>query len=215
MLAEFYGEALGDGHDNTEADNAPEYHITPAKRFGAFNTSPETADKVLQYADVRPGMTALEPSAGTGVLARAARELGADVTCVEVQPGLAHELRAVRFITREEDFLTMTPGYPGQFDLVLMNPPLDRGRDCDHVLHAWQFVKPGGQLVAIMSARAEYGDDARHRALHKIIDSAEALYGCRKWRDLPPGSFAHAGTMVNTTCLILRKPRSQTDRIAV
>jgi hypothetical protein len=91
-----------------------------------------------------------------------------------------------------------------------MNPPFDRGRDCDHVRHAWQFLKPGGVLVAVMSARAEFGTDARHKALHDIIDTLNAPRWSREatWHDLPEGSFAHAGTNVNTVMLCMRKPRA-------
>jgi 16S rRNA G1207 methylase RsmC len=87
-----------------------------------------------------------------------------------------------------------------------MNPPFDRGRDCDHVRHAYRFLKPGGVLVAIMSARAEYGEDKRHKALHRIIDQCSPVYTRSPWYDLPPGSFAHAGTNVNTVVLAIRKP---------
>src|SRR3546814_1986146 len=74
-----------------------------------------------------------------------------------------------------------------------MNPPFDRGRDCDHVRHALAFLKPGGVLVAIMSARAEYGEDQRHKELHRMIAGCEAIYfHGRKWIDLPPGSFRSA-----------------------
>lgn len=210
LLAEYYGEALGDGYNETEADTAPAYHVTPAKKFGAFNTSAEIAQKVAGWAEVEEGARVLEPSAGTGELAKAARARGGRVQCVEIQPGLAHELATVHGFRDAycRDFLTMSPADLGQFDIVLMNPPFDRGRDCDHVRHAWQFVKPGGRLVAIMSARAEFGEDARHRALHKIVESAESCLGWAKWHDLPPGSFAHAGTMVNTVALTLRKPRA-------
>ena len=51
------------------------------------------------------------------------------------------------------DFLTMKPGDIPQVDKIIMNPPFDRGGDCDHVRHAFQFLKPGGVLVAVMSAR--------------------------------------------------------------
>ncbi len=208
LLAEYYGEAIGDSYNSTAADDAPEYHQTPAKRFGAFNTSDDLAKRVADWADISAGVTVLEPSAGTGQLAKAARDLGGLVTCMELQEGLAHELAHVhRFRTFRGDFLKATPRDLGQFDRVLMNPPFDRGRDCDHVRHAWQFVKPGGILVAIMAARAEHGEDSRHRALHRLIEQAEPWRGRSFWWDLPERSFAHAGTNVNTVCLIMRKPR--------
>lgn len=207
LLAEYYGEAIGDSYTATEADDAPEYHQTPAKRFGAFNTSDELAKRVCDWADIGQGCAVLEPSAGTGQLAKAARELGGAVTCMELQEGLAHELAHVHgFRTFRGDFLKAGVRDLGQFDLVLMNPPFDRGRDCDHVRHAWQFVKPGGRLVAIMSARAEYGEDKRHKALHRLIEQAEPARGRSFWWDLPERSFAHAGTNVNTVCLMMRKP---------
>lgn len=87
-----------------------------------------------------------------------------------------------------------------------MNPPFDRGRDCDHVRHAFEFLKPGGILVAVMSARAEFREDKRHRALHEIVERCRPAYGWRKWHDLPAGSFAHAGTNINTVILAIRKP---------
>lgn len=209
LLAEFYGEVIGDGYDSTEANDAPHYHVTPAKNFGAFNSSDEVAAAVMRRADIWVGQRVLEPSAGTGVLARAARDDGAAVSCIEIQPGLAHELRVLHGFedVREADFLATLPG-SDLFDRIVMNPPFDRGRDCDHVRHAFQFLKPGGILVAVMSARAEHGDDRRHKALHDLVNRCTPAYGREKWHDLPPGSFAHAGTQVNTVILAIRKPYS-------
>jgi predicted RNA methylase len=209
LLAEFYGEVIGDGYNSTKAeDPEPQYHVTPAKGWGAFMSSEKVAHEVIEQACVH-GARVLEPSAGTGMLARAARAAGAEsVTCVEIQRGLAHELAADGFRTYRDDFLLLDPALVGQFDVIVMNPPFDRGRDCDHVRHAWQFLKAGGKLVAVMSARAEFGDDARHKALHKIVDAAQPIrWNRRKWFDLPAASFAHAGTNVNTVILAIQKPK--------
>lgn len=208
LLAEYYGEVIGDSYDHTEAPDTPGYHLTPAKDFGAFNSSEEVASAVMRHASICAGERVLEPSAGTAMLAKAAREAGGIVSCVEIQPGLAHELRVLHGFddVREADFLTLSPS--PIFDKIVMNPPFDRGRDCDHVRHAWQFLKPGGVLVAVMSARAEYRDDKRHRAFQAIVAQAKApcAWGRGKWHDLPAGSFAHAGTNINTVILAIRKP---------
>jgi predicted RNA methylase len=208
LLAEFYGEVIGDGYNTTKAEEAaPQYHVTPAKGWGAFMSSDTVARQVIEHACPH-GMRVLEPSAGTGMLAKAAREAGAsEVVCVEIQRGMAHELAQAGFKTYCSDFTAIPVGGIGnQFDVIVMNPPFDRGRDCDHVRHAWQFLKPGGRLVAVMSARAEFGEDARHRALHKLVDAADSIgWGRRKWFDLPAGSFAHAGTNVNTVILAIKK----------
>ncbi|MFD1960615.1 DUF4942 domain-containing protein [Novosphingobium panipatense] len=114
LLAEYYGEVIGDGYGTTEAAEAPEYHMTPAKDFGAFMSSEAVAHRVIEDAQIGKGMIVLEPSAGTGVLAKAAREAGALVDCIEIQPGLAHELRVLHGFedVRQADFLTLSPRLP-------------------------------------------------------------------------------------------------------
>lgn len=206
LLAEHYGEAIGDAYDSTEADDAPQFHMTHAKDFGAFMSSDAVAAQVIRLAEIARGMDVLEPSAGTGMLAKAAREAGGNVACIEIQPGMAHELRVLHGFgdVREADFLSLKPR--PIYDRIVMNPPFDRGRDCDHVRHAFAFLKPGGVLIAVMSARAEFREDARHRALHKIVDQCKPSWGWKKWHDLPEGSFAHAGTNINTVILAIRKP---------
>ncbi|HHK0428589.1 TPA: methyltransferase, partial [Pseudomonas aeruginosa] len=41
-----------------------------------------------------------------------------------------------------------------QYDRIVMNPPFSKGRDIQHVQHAYSLLKPGGRLVAIMSEGA-------------------------------------------------------------
>src|SRR5690606_30294163 len=76
-----------------------------------------------------------------------------------------------------------------EFDFVIMNPPFYGRHYAKHVRHALEFLKPGGQLVAILPATARY-------------DHGE-LEG--DWRDLPVGSFSEAGTNVPTCLLKLRR----------
>jgi hypothetical protein len=142
LLAEFYGEAIGDAYNETQAEEAPAYHVTPAKNFGAFFTSEAVAARVAEKAEIGSGHLVLEPSAGQGALAAFARDRGAHVTCVEIQPGLAHELRVLHGYEDvvEADFLKLDPAHFVPFDRIVMNPPFDRGRDCDHVRHAYDFL---------------------------------------------------------------------------
>jgi len=208
LLLEYYKPVEGDVGQGPTYERGPAYHATPAKNFGEFFSSDAVAAAVMDRAEIAAGHRVLEPSAGAGTLAKAARAAGASVQCVEIQPGLAHELRVLHGFrdTIEADFLQLDPARVGLFDRIVMNPPFDRGRDCDHVRHAFQFLKPGGVLVAVMSARAEHCTDARHKPLHDLIDQC----GDRPrwaWRDLPEKSFAHAGTNVNTVTLYLRRPR--------
>ncbi len=208
LLLEYYKPVEGDVGEGPSYEAGPAYHATPAKHFGAYNSSAEVAKEVMRRAEIGQGCRVLEPSAGTGVLAKAARDRGAEVTCVELQPGLAHELTVLHGFddVTQGDFLEQTAERLGLFDVIVMNPPFDRGRDCDHVRHAYKFLKPGGRIVSVMSARAEFANDARHKALHDLIAQCDSRWE-RTWHDLPERSFAHAGTNVNTVTLLLKKPR--------
>lgn len=207
LLLEYYRPVEGDVGDGPSYESGPLYHQTPANKFGEFHSSEDVAARVMELAGIGQGKLVLEPSAGTGMLASAARAKGGVVTCVEIQPHLAAMVRHKGFMTREADFLKTEPGDLGLFDVIVMNPPFDRGRDCDHVRHAFQFLKPGGRLVAVMSARAEFGTDARHKALHDLIAANKNRWSGWTWHDLPEKSFAHAGTNVNTVMLKIDKPR--------
>lgn len=208
LLLEYYKPVEGETvEDGPSYEAGPLFHSTPAKYFGAFNTSEEIAARVVDKAELFDGCTVLEPSAGTGMLAKEARKQGARVTCIEIQPGLAAGLCRDGFDTYERNFLDCDPSAYPSFDRIVMNPPFDRGRDCDHVRHAFRFLKPGGRLVAIMSARAEFATDARHKALHDLISQCHKGRESWRWQDLPEKSFAHAGTNVNTVMLTIEKPR--------
>ncbi|MBT2234991.1 rRNA adenine N-6-methyltransferase family protein [Nonomuraea sp. NEAU-A123] len=96
----------------------------------AFVSPPAVVDRLKDLAEIEPGMTVLEPSAGTGNIAAAAVELGAAVDCVELDSGLAKVLaERVSGVNRLSirDFLDLEPD--GQsFDRVVMNPPFSGGR---------------------------------------------------------------------------------------
>lgn len=200
LLAEYYGASLGAAPDVAEKKHKTKTGI--AKNFGFFPTPARLADDIIERAYLKPGMTVLEPNAGTGSLSTRALDLGCDVTCIEYQPQLALQLEEE---TRYSsvlcmDFLETEPSLIGTYERIVMNPPFDGGRDVDHVNHAIDFLADGGLLIAIMSAGTEFRSDAKTKDFRARVD---ALGG--DFHDLPPGSFADSGTMVNTVVLTLRK----------
>ncbi|MBS4016805.1 MAG: DUF4942 domain-containing protein [Dechloromonas sp.] len=222
ILAEHYGEVIGDGmtkeDDPLAADKAK---TTPARYFGFYPTPEDVAKRVVAAAGLlqnakSPRLRILEPSAGTGNLAlrcimrfnpedfgynaeRYREEYRWDnqVDCIEIQPHLADQLRAEGIYNRVTcaDFLQVRPD--PIYDRVVMNPPFDRERDIDHVMHALRFLKDDGCLVAIMSAGTEFRETRKSIAFRSLMAKMNAV-----WEDLPPGSFAEVGTYVNT--LIMR-----------
>jgi len=222
LLAEHYGEVIGDGMQ-AEDDPLQNIKTTPAKRYGFYPTPEDAAARLLDGVPLLrsksdPALRVLEPSAGTGNLARrVARQSTASVSeryrneyrfdprvdCVEIQPHLASALEAEGIYNRVfcRDFLSLLPETTGAYDLVVMNPPFERERDIDHVVHALSFLKPDGLLVAIMSAGTEFRETKKASAFRGLV--IDKLKG--SFRDLPPGSFAEVGTYVNTVILKVRK----------
>jgi phospholipid N-methyltransferase len=154
-----------------------------------FPTPPDIARRVVELADVQPGMTVLEPSAGTGALLDA---LGthAGITAVEINSALAEALqsRYPRSDVRCADFLALGDEL-GTFDRIVMNPPFGHGTDIEHIKHAYRKLKPGGRLVAICA------NGPRQQELIGEI--------CSAWIDLPAGSFKEQGTNVNAAIVVI------------
>jgi predicted RNA methylase len=211
LLAEYYGETLGAGAD-ASADAAHDKAASEpsramAKNLGFFETPERVVETLLNDLWIE-SKRILEPSAGKGAIARALRDAGRTVTCIEIHPDRANHLRAQGFETYCCDFLDRDPeewtalGLP-LFDAVVMNPPFDRGLDVDHVNHALKFVRPGGQLIAVMSAGVEFRED-RKTVLFR--EKVKAMKG--KFWDLPARSFEALGTNVNTVTLRINLPEA-------
>ena len=117
---------------------------------GFFPTPPAIVGEMLDRAGNVSGKTVLEPSAGKGNIAEDVRKAGGVVSCIEKVFALAEHLRKLGFDTACWDFMDRQPAE--LFDLVLMNPPFENRQDVAHVQHAFEFLKPGGRLVAIASS---------------------------------------------------------------
>jgi protein-L-isoaspartate O-methyltransferase len=117
---------------------------------GFFPTPTAVVAEMMERAGIQPGQTVLEPSAGKGDIAEAVRRAGGKVQCVEKVFSLAEYLRKLRFDTICTDFLGWENAE--KFDFVLMNPPFERRQDVAHIQRAFEFLKPGGRLVAIASS---------------------------------------------------------------
>ncbi len=172
------------------------------QQFGYFPTPNPIVQQLLNHAAIEPGMRVLEPSAGRGAIALAAVSAGATVDCVEIQPDHADAIRDAHHpdvTVLVADFLTTSP--QPVYDRVVMNPPFARQADIAHVNHAWTALKPGGRLVAVMSAGVTFRQTAVAVAFRSRL---EALGG--ELHPLPDGAFKESGTGVNTVIAVLPRP---------
>ncbi|MDO2946923.1 methyltransferase [Aeromonas simiae] len=173
--------------------------------FIDFFPTPEShAADLVALAGIEPGMTVLEPSAGHGMLAEAARAAGAKVDAVELAGDLREILQAKGFGLVGSDFMATTPAQ--SYDAVVMNPPFSGDMDVDHVRHAYDHLKPGGRLVAIVSATAGDRQNNKNKAFREWFDG---LGGSEQ--AMPDGAFKASlnPTDVRTKIFVIDKPANE------
>jgi len=170
----------------------------PKDEYDFFESPPTVVQRLLQLAELEPGMRVLEPEAGGGNIAYPCAEAGAIVDVVELQEGRAADLsRSGRLNScRQMDFLALAP--EALYDRVLMNPPFSKRADIKHVTHAHKFLKPGGKLVSVMPSGAVYRIDSLARQFREFVEHA-----CGHFEPLPAGSFVSSGTGVNTVVAVI------------
>ncbi len=84
-----------------------------------------------------------------------------------------------------------------------MNPPFFGTHWMDHIRHAWDCLKDGGKLSAILPISAELGQSAKYVAFRRWAEKHSR--GWRLFTDLPAESFVESGTLINTVILRLEK----------
>ena len=173
--------------------------ISEKKKYQFFETPGELARRLVSMANILPGHSCLEPSAGTGRIADAIKDAGCDPDCVELNVDLAGVLFNKGFSVIHDDFLNVEA--KPLYDRITMNPPFSGQQDVSHVSHALDCLKPGGVLVSVMSPGIKFRQNKKTAAF------MEKLAGCASYEitDLPAGAFKESGTMVNAIILKVEK----------
>jgi hypothetical protein len=105
--------------------------------------------RMLQLANVQPQHRCLDPEGGAGDICLALRDLEVEnIDCFELNTGLAEALTLLGFVPLGRDFLAATPR--PIYDRILMNPPFGEDAYTQHVRHAYDWLAPGGELVAVL-----------------------------------------------------------------
>lgn len=205
LLAEYYGEVIPQERGQTEEEILKSASRNPLSKNYSFYPTPESvANRIindeLNFYRIENTVDILEPSAGTGNLAKLCVNEKSRVDCVEIQESFVNDLRNSGLYNNVicSDFLELKP--TKLYDYIVMNPPFDVHADILHVNHALTFLKDGGKLISIMSASTEFKEDKISVAFRNKIKSMKG-----KFRDLPKGSFSSVGTNVNTILLTVRK----------
>ena len=137
---------------------------------------------MLAYANISKHHTVLVPNAGSGELAYAVADQCDTVYCtVDQNEKHAQGLRGSgRFICVINSMFLGELVNP-IFDRVVVFPPFGFDQARFYFLRAFEWVKPGGVLVAAVETTIKQGADNTHKA---VINTIETYGGA--FIDLPP-----------------------------
>ncbi|AUB37516.1 Adenine-specific DNA methylase [Nostoc flagelliforme CCNUN1] len=166
---------------------------------GYFPTPPEVVKRIIKALDLTPGMTVLEPSAGSGHIAQALFDLGCEVDCVELDDGLVKLLTLKGFKVYHQDFLT----YRGTYSRIAMNPDFRSNGDISHIRHAYDnCLDDGGILVSVCSSGAFFRSTRTETMFRDWVDRIGGVV-----KTLPKDAFRKGDRPVgvSTELVTLRK----------
>lgn len=209
-----------------------------------FPTPAGVADQMVESAELKEGMSVLEPSAGMGHIADRIRESGVEPDVVEISGDRRELLEAKGYNLVGDDFMSVDPrgftfgdvfkapdgktgimrvanrervklidengeqigfytrdelepvelrGADRGYDRIIMNPPFGDRRDAEHVRHAYELLRPGGRIVAIMGEGVFFGQDKKAQEFRAWLEEVGATD-----EKLEEGTFMDASLPVNT-----------------
>jgi hypothetical protein len=201
VLADYYGAVLPDAAPR-DVEIKSKAGL-PALNLSFYPTPAAVVDALLQELYIGDRPRVLEPSAGTGAIAAPMVRRGWQVEAVEIEPERVAALGRIGGLrVLPGNFLAM-PARP-EFDAVVMNPPFYGTHWMEHVVHAFDWLKPGGVLRAVLPATAEIAETPKHDEF-RAWATARSPYGRLRFRELPAESFASSGTRISTVILELHQ----------
>ncbi|WP_171181382.1 class I SAM-dependent methyltransferase [Ruegeria sp. HKCCD8929] len=174
-----------------------------------FSTPLDLAWLATCAARLTPSDIVLEPSAGTGTLARLAGQSGARLILNELddqRAGLLQTVTGIAVSRHDAEFIADLIEAQPQPSVVIMNSPFassvtraDPTLAARHVLSALKALRPGGRLVAIVPPSVS--PDKVGRLWQRICAMATPVLRLH----LPRRAFRKMGVSVCTDLLVLDK----------
>lgn len=175
--------------------------VATKKEDGFFPTPMPLVLRMVEFVVTSPGMKVLEPSAGDGRMAQAARSRGAAVSVVEWSSERRAALHGVEVglsVFTACDFMEI-PMRAGDYDGIVANPPFCRVGRGDHIDHLNKMLDLApARLACVMPRSIEFRTDRRHTVLRERLSGLGATI-----ESLPEGTFRESGTDVRTSLVLL------------
>lgn len=159
--------------------------------------------RMIEWAEIQPGHSVLEPNGGAGAIALLLREIAdIDLSVIEINGELRELLELMNFTIVGQDFLE----YRGLHDRIVMNPPFENFSDADQIRHAFDHcLAPQGRIVALCSEGLSFRQDDRSEQFRDWLSSVGG-----HWQSLPQGSFqtSQRATGISARVIVLNKDRA-------
>ncbi len=176
--------------------------VSRQQKLQLFETPQALASELVAKLGNIKGKTVLEPSAGRGRIVAELMKAGpGEVLCVEIDEDNGNVLVdlgcfpviVADFLDQKVDALSC--------DAVAMNPPFTRNQDIKHVRHAFDCLRLGGRLCAIVSEHGFIGNERECTEWRNWLKSLNAEIDI-----IPAGTFKESGTSIQTRMVVIDKP---------
>ena len=164
-----------------------------------YPTPEKVAKRVVELAEIKEGMSLLEPSAGTGNLLDAV-PVHCHILCVEPLMENSDVLRKKGYNHTVETFESFKEKTTQKFDRIIMNPPFAGQKDALHLMMAYELLKQNGVLTAIISENALYYQTEISDTLRSFLKEHNAHI-----ENVPSNAFEESGTTIETVIVKIVK----------
>lgn len=189
------------------------------KEFQFFATPAKLADRLVELADIKEGMSILEPSAGQGAIIEAIyKAFPYYMKGPNDKPGVTVDYYELMEINRDilskklrsnerwssgtscmgDDFLIAKPSF--KYDRIIANPPFSKNQDIDHIKHMFAFCNDGGRIVTIASKHWQNSSNKKETQFRESLDDLGAQV-----IEVDAGEFKESGTSISTAIIIIDK----------
>lgn len=112
-------------------------------------TRPIVIGQILDGVIIPENSLILEPSAGSGDLVDGilSKYPTVNVDCIELNKELREELLLIGYNVIGNDFIKQIP--KPIYDFVIACPTYKNNVDIEHIMHMYNFLKPGGKLISL------------------------------------------------------------------
>lgn len=166
-------------------------------------TRPLVIAQMLKGALIPESSKILEPSAGSGDLIEGIqnRYKLVDIDCVELNKELRETLISKGYNVIGNDFLKLTPN--PIYDYVIACPTYKDNVDVEHIMHMYEFLKPGGEIISLTHPAWTIQNSSRQQDFREWLN--DKTYSMKMLQDC---SFVENYETQPSAVIIIYKPKT-------